>query len=79
MRRGMRISADYGHTRLNQSQLGADNMHNSLTTRLKAKEFYAEFLCVLFNGLHHRLGLVIVKWPRLIFSRHNMIHRGEGA
>ena len=50
VRRGVRVSTDNGHSRLRDTELGADDVNDALVFVAPREDRDAEFVAVLFEG-----------------------------
>ena len=77
VRRGVTVAASDGHAGLGESELGTDDVHDSLAPIVEAEERNAELATVRFDGDHHLLGEVIRERTRLVVSRHDVVDGRE--
>ena len=73
----MRITAGNCHTWLGKPLLRANDMHDSLFSRIYIKKSYARFLAILAQLLDHSVSQSVRVWFICFVSWYDVINRGE--
>jgi hypothetical protein len=79
VRRGVAVAARDRHSRLRETELGADHVHDALTVVIKTGEADAEVAHVALERRQHVLGHHVEKWPLPVLRRDDVIGRRKGA
>ena len=76
---GVAVAARDGHSRLSQTELGADHVHDALVVAARRPQRNAELATVPLERHGHVFGHDVEKRPPHCRGRHDVIDRREGA
>jgi hypothetical protein len=75
---GVRITAHNGHAGMHESDIGTDDVNNSLIGIVQIVEFNVELPTVFLQGFDLRFGDRIGYWQIAVDGRNTMIVDGKG-